>query len=330
MASQRPVRWRPPPKCRAASVALPLSVFPLPATGGEDILIEPSGAVVTGLGNGDIVRLEPSGTTVLGNTGGRPLGIEAEADGTLLICDHDKGLLRLDPKSGHLSTVVDTVENARLRFCSNAVVCPDGTIYFTTSSESATWDDYQADVIRHAASGRLIRVSPRGDVTVLARGLAFANGLELAPDGSFLLVAETIAYRIRKFWLTGPDAGAWSDFVTGLPGFPDNISLSENGLLWVALPAPRMPLLDFLLPRAPALRTLVLKLPQALHPKPRRIVWVQAYDLDGRLVHNIKTTHRRLSFVTGAAERRGALWLSSARGDVLARIDLPADHGLEP
>ena len=144
MASQRPVRWRPPPKSRAASVALPVSVFPLPAAGGEDILIEPSGSVVTGLDNGDIVRLEPSRTTVLGNTGGRPLGIEAEADGTLLICDHDKGLLRLDPNGGRLSAVVDAVKNARLRFCSNAVVCPDGTIYFTTSSDSATWDDYQA------------------------------------------------------------------------------------------------------------------------------------------------------------------------------------------
>lgn len=328
MASQRPVRWRPPPKSRAASVALPVSVFPPPAAGGEDILIEPSGSVVTGLDNGDIVRLEPSRTTVLGNTGGRPLGIEAEADGTLLICDHDKGLLRLDPNGGRLSAVVDAVENARLRFCSNAVVCPDGTIYFTTSSDSATWDDYQADVIRHAASGRLIRLSPRGEVTVLARGLAFANGLELAPDGSFLLVAETIAYRIRKFWLTGTRAGTWSDFVTGLPGFPDNISLSESGLLWVALPAPRMPVLDFLLPRAPALRSLVLMLPQALHPKPPSIIWVQAYDLDGRLVHNVKTKHRHLSFVTAAAERHGALWLASARRDVLARIDLPAARGL--
>jgi len=327
MAQQRPVRWRPPPASRAASAALPVTVFPLPAAGGEDVLIEPSGSVVTGLGNGDIVRMGPNGTTVLGNTGGRPLGIEAGTDGTLLICDHDKGLLRLDPDSGQLSAVVDAVENAPLRFCSNAVIGSNGTIYFTTSSDSATWDDYQADVIRHATSGRLVRVSPRGEIAVLARGLAFANGLELAPDGSFLLVAETIAYRVRKFWLTGPRAGTWSDFVTGLPGFPDNISLSDSGLLWVALPAPRMPLLDFLLPRAPALRSLVLRLPQALHPKPPRLIWVQAYDLDGRLVHNVKTKHRHLSFVTAAAERRGALWLASARRAVLARIDLTAARG---
>ena len=81
--------------------------------------------------------------------------------------------------------------------------------------------------------------------------LAFANGVVLAPDESFLLVAETIGYRILKFWLKGPRAGQWVEFVTGTPGFPDNISLSESGLVWVSLPAPRVPALDFLLPRHP-------------------------------------------------------------------------------
>lgn len=286
-------------------------------------MVDDAGSAVTGLRNGLVVRLDPGGTTILGDTGGRPLGIEACPDGSYLICDHDKGLVSLDPESGRISTVLSEIGGAPLRFCSNAVVGEDGSIYFTTSSETAAWDDYQADVIAHATSGRLIWLGPQGEVTVLARNLAFANGLEIAADGASLLVAETIAYRIRRFWLKGPNAGTWSDFIDGLPGFPDNISLSESGLLWVALPAPRLPLLDFLLPRAPALRSLVLSMPHALHPRPRRIIWVQAYDRDGRLIHNIRTRHPRLSFVTAAAERDGALWLASARRGVLGRIDLP-------
>jgi sugar lactone lactonase YvrE len=232
----RPVRWRPPSRprdddFRNRTAALPLSLHGLPCAGGEDVIVEPDGAVVTGLGNGDVVRLTPDGTTVLGNTGGRPLGLEACADDSLLVCDHDKGLLRLDPSNGRITVVLDQIDDAPLRFCSNVALSEDGSIYVTTSSETATWDDYEADAIAHASSGRLIRIHSNGDVTVLGRNLAFANGLALAPDESCLFVAETLGYRIRRYWLKGPHAGIWGNFVISLPGFPDNISLSRTGLL---------------------------------------------------------------------------------------------------
>jgi sugar lactone lactonase YvrE len=262
------------------------------------------------------------GPVVLGNTGGRPLGIEEYADGNLLVCDHDRGLLRLDVTTGDVEVLVDEVGGKHLHFCSNAVICADGTIYFSTSSETARWDAFQEDVINHATSGCVMRVSPDGDVAVLRRDLAFANGVVLAPDESYLLVAETIGYRILKLWLKGPRAGEWVDFASGTPGFPDNISLSDTGLVWVALPAPRVPVLDFLLPRHPIFRQAALRIPQRLHPRPANIVRVQAYDLEGNLVHDIQTKHPRLSFVTAAAERGGTVWLASTHHDVLGRIDL--------
>jgi hypothetical protein len=93
----------------------------------------------------------------------------------------------------------------------------------------------------------------------------------------------------------------------GTPGFPDNISLSDSGLVWVSLPAPRVPVLDFLLPRHPILRQLVLRVPQRLQPQVEDIVWVQAYDLDGKLVYDFQTKHPRLSFITAVAESAAAL-----------------------
>jgi len=322
MPSQRPARWQPPSMPCGTPIALPVTVVELPGSGGEDVLIDREGSVVTGLANGDVVRVSAQGSVVLGNTGGRPLGIEEYADGNLLVCDHDRGLLRLDVITGDVDVLVDEVDGKHLHFCSNAVICADGTIYLSTSSDTATWDSFQEDVINHATSGCLMRVRPDGEVTVLHRNLAFANGVALAPDESYLLVAETIGYRILKYWLKGPRAGEWVDFATGTPGFPDNISLSESGLVWVALPAPRVPVLDFLLPRHPIFRQLALRIPQRLHPRPKDIVWVQAYDLEGRLVHNIKTKHPRLSFITAVAERGGTLWLASAHHDVLGRMDL--------
>ena len=47
----------------------------------------------------------------------------------------------------------------------------------------------------------------------------------------------------------------------------------------------------------------------ALHPQAEEVVWVQAYDLDGKLVHDIKTKHPRLSFITAVAESGGTVWL---------------------
>ncbi|MGA7371527.1 MAG: SMP-30/gluconolactonase/LRE family protein [Methyloceanibacter sp.] len=219
MSSQRPARWQPPSARRGTPITLPVSVVELPSTGAEDVLIDRTGSVVTGLTNGDVVRVSAAGSVVLGNTGGRPLGIEEYTDGNLLVCDHDRGLLRLDVATGEVEVLVDEVDGKHLHFCSNAVICADGTIYFSSSSDTATWEEFREDVINHVTSGRLTRVRPDGEATVLRRDLAFANGVVLAPDESYLLVTETIGYRILKFWLKGPGAGEWVDFVTGMPGF---------------------------------------------------------------------------------------------------------------
>ena len=322
MPGQRLTRWQPPPARRGTPIELPVSVVQLPSIGAEDVLIDSAGSLVTGLTNGDVVRVSSEGCVVLGNTGGRPLGIEEYADGSLLVCDHDRGLLRLDAATGHVEVLLDEIDGERLHFCSNAVICADGTLYFSTSSDTATWDDFRRDVIAHTTSGRLTRVSPGGEVTVLRKDLAFANGVVLAPDELYLLIAETTRYQILKLWLKGAHAEEWVEFVNGMPGFPDNISLSDSGLVWVALPAPRVPVLDFLLPRHPLLRQLAFQLPERLQPQPEEIVRVQAYDLDGRLVYDIKTKHPRLSFVTAVAERAGTVWLASAHHDVLGRIEL--------
>src|SRR5262245_10820174 len=217
---QRPIRWQPPFAPRGKPIELPVAVVQLPSTGAEDVLIDRSGSLVTGLTNGDVVRVNADGCVVLGNTGGRPLGVEEFADGSLLVCDHDGGLLHLDVATGEVEVLLHEFDGEHVHFCSNAVICADETLYFTTSSDTATWKDFREDVITHATSGRLTRVRPDGEVTVLRKNLAFANGVVLAPDESYLLVAETTGYRILKYWLKGPHTGKWAELVTGMPGFP--------------------------------------------------------------------------------------------------------------
>ena len=59
-----------------------------------------------------------------------------------------------------------------------------------------------------------------------------------------MLVNETGAYRISRFWLKGPQAGTHDLFIDNLPGLPDNLSFNGHDRFWVALYAPRNALLD--------------------------------------------------------------------------------------
>lgn len=292
------------------------------ATGGhgpEDVIFDERGGLLAGLGDGSVVRIDlaTGSRTVVGNTAGRPLGLQPSSDGSILICDHDRGLLRMSA-DGPVEVLVDTVAGQPLTFASNVVEGPDGTIWFTVSTRRWDLDHYVGDILEHSCTGLLVRRDPDGEVTVLLDRLKFANGLALAPDASHLLFAETAGYRVSRYHLTGQKAGTVEPFVENLPGMPDNISLGSDGLLWGAMAAPRNALLDRLLPLPGFLRTLVWNLPDAVRPKPTPIGWVMAFDLDGRLVHDLRTNDGSYAFVTSVAEHNGTVVAGSLHEDDIA------------
>ncbi|BEL07601.1 SMP-30/gluconolactonase/LRE family protein [Actinoplanes sichuanensis] len=318
----RPRRWSPPAPVAAAATG-PLRVrrlIPTGGTGPEDVVFDENGRVLTGLADGRIVRIDPDSgeRTVLADTGGRPLGLHPRAGGGVLVCDHDRGLLAV-ASDGTVDVLVDTVDGAPLTFASNVVEGPDGTIWFTTSSTAWNLDDHLGDVFEHSCTGRLLRRDPDGTVTVLRDGLKFANGLTLTTDGSALLVAETAGYRIRRYGLDGTE----SMLVENLPGFPDNLWLGSDGLLWAGIAAPRDALLDRMLPLPGFLRLLVWNLPAAVRPKAVPIAWVMAFDSDGRIVHDLRSADGGYGFVTSAAEHDGTVVAGSLTRPEIAVLDHP-------
>jgi sugar lactone lactonase YvrE len=311
----RPKRWVPPRTARGQRPPhLPqMRLVPVPGYGTEDVLVDDAGRVITGTEDGRILRISADGGVVelLAMTGGRPLGIELAPDRSLVVCDARRGLLRVDLRTESVDVLVGEVEGRPLRFCNNAAVATDGTIYFTDSTRDFGIDHWKADLLEHSRTGRLLRRRPTGEVDELMHGLAFANGVALSADESYVAVAETGAYAVQRLWLTGHRAGLIEPLVDGLPGFPDNISTGSDGLIWVSIGSPRDRVLDFLLPRHPALRRLVWRLPEALHPKPRRTVRVQAYDDAGTLVHDLNGKHEEFHMVTGVREHEGRVWVGS-------------------
>jgi sugar lactone lactonase YvrE len=297
---------------------------PTGGTGPEDVAIDPDGNLYTGVSDGRILRLAPDGAVrEVADTGGRPLGIEVHPDGDLVICDAYRGLLRVDPVRGTETVLVDEVDGERMLLCDNAALARDGSIYFSDSSRRFTLAHWRADLMEHSGTGRLLRRDPSGRVEVLLSGLQFANGVALAADESFVAVAETGAYRVARLWLSGPRAGQHDVLIDNLPGFPDNLSTGDGGRLWIAIPSPRNPLLDWAHARPPWVLRAMWALPDRLQPPPEQTAWVMAVDADGRVVHDLQGRHG-YHMVTGVREHNGQLYLGSLTDSSVATVSLPA------
>ncbi|MGP9022776.1 SMP-30/gluconolactonase/LRE family protein [Streptomyces sp. BR1] len=321
---------------RAPSVRAPLPplhLVELGGTGPEDVVFDSSGRVLTGVADGRILRIElpdrdhpdhPARVREVGRTGGRPLGLEVLSDGRLLVCDAELGLLRLDPDGGDqgVEVLADSVAGKPLRFCSNVVAASDGTVYFSVSSRRYGLDDWLSDIVEHQPTGLLVRLAPGGEPEVLLDGLQFANGVALAPDESYVVVAETGAWRLTRLWLTGSDAGRRDTLTADLPGFPDNLSQSPGGGFWVALAGSRMPPLEWLHRAAPRVRRTVAATARRLPappPRPGRVVEV---GIDGQVVRELRARGRQYRMATSVAQRDGRLVLGSLVEGTIAWCDL--------
>jgi len=303
---------------------VPLEIHPVPGHGAEDVLVAEDGTVYTGTEDGHVHALTPDGgVRVVGATGGRPLGLEFLPDGRLLVCAAAGGLLALDPTSGEVEVLLTEVAGVPMLVCNNAAVAADGTIYFSDSSQAYPLERWKADFVEGTRTGRLLRRATDGSVEVLLDGLAFANGVALAPDESFVAVAESGGRTVVRRWLTGPRAGRRDLLADDLPGYPDNIALGSDGLIWVTIASPTDGLVERIRRGPMALRRLITKLPEALQPAPKRTVRAQAYDVDGRLVHDLQADASGFHMATGVREHGGRVWFGSLVEPAVAVAAVP-------
>ncbi|NPC44405.1 SMP-30/gluconolactonase/LRE family protein [Nocardioides sp. zg-1230] len=306
-----------------------LAVHPVPSMGAEDVVVAPDGTAFTGTEDGAIWAVDPAtgSTRRVADTGGRPLGLELLPDGDLVVCDARLRLLRVDPASGEVEVLVGEVHGEPMRFCNNAAVAADDTVWFSDSSLHHGIERWKDDFVQHTRTGRLLRRDPDGTVEVVLEGLAFANGVALAADESYVAVAECRGRTVVRHWLSGPRAGERDHLATDLPGYPDNISRGSDGLIWVAVASPVDGLVERLGSAPMVLRRAITKIPEALQPKPAQTIRVQAYDDEGRLVHDLDVDRpdRGPGFhmVTGVREHGGRIWLGSLHEPSVAVLDRP-------
>ncbi|RZL00864.1 MAG: SMP-30/gluconolactonase/LRE family protein [Rubrivivax sp.] len=303
------------------------------------------GWLYTGVLNGDVLRVSLDGQTreVVANTGGRPLGIDVDPQGRVLIADGFKGLLRIE---GHgaaakvqtlLTAVDDPVAGDPLRFADAIKVGPDGTLWLTDATRRFSVQDWKStfeasvlDILEHSCTGRLIAIDPVSlKSRVALAGLCFPNGVAFSADGKSLFLSETGTYRVLKIDLaklsvTRPSQGmtntptlanalgqgAATVLLDKLPGYPDNLMAGESGRIWVGLTKPRSAVVD-MAAEHPFVRSLTLRLPRFLWPVPKEYGHVIAFDESGKVVDDLQDPSGAYPETTAATEADGKLFIQS-------------------
>jgi sugar lactone lactonase YvrE len=314
-----PQSWTPPPAPELAGPLAPNDKLANiqrwavgDAKGPEAVAVDAQGRVYTGVEDGRILRFSQDGKQreVFARIAGRPLGMQFDRQGNLIVCANSLGLLSLDLQ-GAATVLAESVNGVRFKSLNELDIDAEGVIYFTETSTRWPIEQFRHVLFEHKPDGRLLSFNPRSKETkIVLEGLYFANGVAISSDQAFVLVAETGAYRLRRVWLKGERAGQTDFFAENLPGFPDNLSATSDGRFWVAFPTPRNKLLDMILPY-PFWRKAIFRLPEAMQPAPTRYGFIVSYDRNGGLAANFQDPQGRFEQITGVWEQQGRLYLSS-------------------
>lgn len=298
--------------------------------GPEDIAVDSQGRIYCATENGVIARLAQGGKQPehFANTGGRPLGIAFDARGNLIVADSMRGLLSVSP-AGIVSLLTDSADGVPIGYADDLDIAKDGTIYFSDASTKFRpknlKDGFFAsklEILEHRGNGRLLAYDPSTKTTqVLLNGLHFANGVALSQNEDFVLVNETGAYRVTRYWLKGERTGSHDTFIDNLPGFPDNISRAKSGVFWLAMISPRSKVVDRL-SYYPKLRQMILRLPKFMQPDAKRYTFALGLNQNGDVIYNLQDPNGRFAFNSSVKEFDGVLYFGSLKESAIGRLAL--------
>ncbi|HJP94432.1 MAG TPA: SMP-30/gluconolactonase/LRE family protein [Pyrinomonadaceae bacterium] len=290
----------------------------------EDVALDAEGKIYAGFEDGRIMVVQPEGgqPRVFANTGGRPLGLVFDRQGNLIVADAIKGLLSIN-KSGEVTVLATEADGVKFGCLNDLDIGADGTIYFTEASKKFPMSQFTYDLLEHQPNGRLLALEPGSQrPRTLLRDIYFANGVAVSPDQTFVLVAETGMYRVRRVWLKEPKTGQNDIFIDNLPGFPDGISSNGRDRFWLSLVTPRQAMFDRMQPY-PFMRKMVMRLPNFLQPAPQRYSFVLGLDPQGRVVQNLQNgSPDCYAEIANAVEHNGTLYLGSIGEDTIGRYPL--------
>jgi gluconolactonase len=183
---------------------------------------------VTDIPHGRIFKVSPAGVwTQVAEYDGWPNGLKLHKDGRAFITDYQRGIMVLDPVSGRIAPLIETVRSESFKGVNDLHFASNGDLYFTDQGQTGL----------HDPTGRVYRYTPDGKLTCLVNTVPSPNGLVLDLHEKVLFVAVTRANAVWRLPIMPDGAvskvGVAVQLSGGLSG-PDGLALDEEGGLIVA------------------------------------------------------------------------------------------------
>ena len=138
-----------------------------------------------GPGSGHEVFLKPSGHSN---------GLTLDRQGRLLICEHDRRVIRLE-KDGTKTVLAEFYDGKRLNSPNDIVVKTDGAIYFTDPPYGLP-DRTEGKELDYCG---VYRIGTDGSITLLDDSIPLPNGLAFSPDERTLYVDDSGSATVYAF-----------------------------------------------------------------------------------------------------------------------------------
>jgi gluconolactonase len=182
----------------------------------------------TDIPHGRVFRIAGSHWEVVAEYEGWPNGLAARGE-DLLVADYRHGLLTLDPVTGAMAPLLETVLSEGFRGINDLILLPDGGIVFTDQGQTGLQDP----------TGRVWRLHPDGRMDRLITNGPSPNGLVTNRAGTHLMVAMTRSCEIWRFVLRPDAVVAKANLFFRIPAGtsgPDGLAVDAHDRLFVANP----------------------------------------------------------------------------------------------
>ena len=179
--------------------------------------------------NNKIMKLTPGeGMSVFREDSNGANGNTYDSQGRLLTCESRTRRVTRTDKKGKIEVLAERWEGKRLNAPNDIVVRRDGHIFFTDPAFGNQADSRELDFYG------VYHITPKGELSVIAKPEGRPNGIALSPNGRILYVSNSDERAIRAYDLDrGGVATNERVLVSGIDGPPDGIRVDEKGNLYV-------------------------------------------------------------------------------------------------
>ena len=175
---------------------------------------------------GIIKRIDPKGTTKW-RDGLHVNGLAVDEKNVYVADARERAVVRVDAK-GKVEVLASSFEGKRFNGPADVVVAKNDHIWFTDPAFAA------ADAQKELPFYGIFHLSPKAEITAIARLTSRPNGLALSPDGK-TLYASIADDRTVLAWTIGRNGETTNQrvFAKDIDGVPDGLATSPDGKVWL-------------------------------------------------------------------------------------------------